>query len=145
MIIKIKITSFPGKSMLRLLTSIKILTNLANKFGFEIEVKKYSLYKSNLEKLESIVCQEVEKLLGEKTDPSMLKSRNRKRNIVYSRQIVMKHMMKSGSSTNAGKRYGLDHVTALHACRKVEDLAGSDKVYLQMIRNIERLAKVSIL
>jgi chromosomal replication initiation ATPase DnaA len=145
MIIEIKIKSFPGNSMIRLLTSIKILTNLAKKFGFDIEVKKYSEVKSNLEKLEAIVCSEMEKFLNEKTDPLSLKRRTRKRNIVYSRQIVMRHMMNGSSSITAGKRYNLDHTTALHAFATVNNMADTNRHYMQMIRTIECLANVKIL
>lgn len=57
----------------------------------------------------------------------------------------MKFIMNTNSSIEAGKRYGLDHATALHAGRKVEDMYGIDKTYKRLIDCIETRAKIKIL
>lgn len=76
MIIEIKIKANPGNSMIRLLTGIQILRKLSKKFGFDISVKKYSPIRSNIDIIEGIVCNEVEKFLNFEDD-----SRNKKRSL----------------------------------------------------------------
>ena len=146
MIIEIKIESFPGNSMIRLLTSIKILTNLAKKFGFDIEIKKYSKIRKHIDIIEGIVCNEVEKYLEKRVDPLSLKSTSRKEEIVIPRQIMIKYMRGINYSLKkAGGRYNKDHATAINAETSIENRANSDKTFMQMIRTIERRANVKIL
>lgn len=141
MIIEIKIKSFPGISMIRLLTSVKILTNLAKKFGFSIEVKKYSQVKSSIYKLEAIVCEEMSVYFNKEISPESLKIKTRKREICGSRQIVMKYMLESETCKDVGLFYKLDHATALHAEKTVEELTFSDIKYRNAILKIESRIK----
>lgn len=146
MIIEIKIEAFPGVSMLRLLTSIKILTNLAKKFGINISVRKYSCIKNHIDIIEGIVCNEVEKYLEKRVDPLSLKSTSRKEEIVIPRQIMIKYMRKAKYTlAKAGARYDKDHATAINAESSVESRANSDKRFMQTIRAIERRANIQIL
>jgi chromosomal replication initiation ATPase DnaA len=146
MIIEIKIEAFPGVSMIRLLTSIKILTNLAKKFGINISVRKYSGIKKHIDIIEGIVCNEVEKYLEKRVDPLSLKSTSRKEEIVIPRQIMIKYMRKAKYTlAKAGARYDKDHATAINAESSVESRANSDKRFMETIRAIERRANIQIL
>jgi chromosomal replication initiation ATPase DnaA len=146
MIIEIKIEASPGVSMIRLLTSIKILTNLAKKFGINISVRKYSKIKNHIDIIEGIVCNEVEKYLEKRVDPLSLKSTSRKEEIVIPRQIMIKYMRKAKYTlAKAGERYNKDHATAINAESSVENRANSDKRFMETIRAIERRANIQIL
>lgn len=162
MIIEIKIKANPGNSMIRLLTGIQILRKLSKKFGFDISVKKYSPIRSNIDIIEGIVCNEVEKFLNlEDTpvyfvnprnkkkvivDPLSLKSPSRKTEVVLPRQIMMRYMMKAKyTSSKAGSRYDKDHATALEAAKKIQNIANTDRKFMEMIKNIEIRANIQIL
>lgn len=144
MILEIKITSNPGQSMTIFWGALQTFKRLVELFGFKFEMS-FNHQTVCFDTVENVVCQEVSHYLCEEVTPKCLRKRTRKRSVVYSRQILMKFIMNTNSSVEAGKRYGLDHATALHAGRKVEDMYGVDKTYKRLIDCIETRAKIKIL
>lgn len=75
-----------------------------------------------------------------------ISTRSRKAEVVQARQIAMyfsKIYTKSSLSTiglHIGKR---DHATVLHACKKVEDLMETDKLFLKDVNEIKNILKLS--
>lgn len=55
-------------------------------------------------------------------------------------------MMKAKyTSSKAGSRYDKDHATALEAAKKIENIANTDKRFMEVIRKIEVRANIQIL
>lgn len=144
MILEIKITANPGQSMSIFWGALQTFKKLVKLFGFKFEMS-FTRPSICFDTVENVVCQEVSHYLCEEVTPKCLRKRTRKRSVVYSRQILMKFIMNTNSSVEAGKRYGLDHATALHAERKVLDLYKVDKTYKRLIDCIETRAKIKIL
>ena len=59
---------------------------------------------------------------------SQLKEKNRKREIVYARQLCMFFIKEKTSMylTGIGKLFGKDHTTVIHAVQTIKDLVYSD-------------------
>ena len=145
MILNIKITSNPGHSMTIFWGALQTFKRLVELLGFKFEMEFEQHRKISYDTVEQVVCEEVSHYLSEQVTPGCLQKRTRKRSVVYSRQILMRYIMNSNSSIEAGKRFDLDHATALHAGRKVEDMYGVDKSFKRLIDCIETRAKIKIL
>jgi chromosomal replication initiation ATPase DnaA len=144
MILEIKITANPGQSMSIFWGALQTFKSFVELFGFKFDIS-FNQQTVSFDTVENVVCQEVSHYLSEEVTPKCLRKRTRKRSVVYSRQILMKFIMNTNSSIEAGKRYGLDHATALHAVRKVEDMYSVDKTYKRLIDCIETRARIKIL
>lgn len=70
-----------------------------------------------------------------------ISSKTRKREIVQARQIAMyfcRSLTKSSLASIGAQIGGKDHATVLHACKTVEDLMETDKLFLQHVNEIEK-------
>lgn len=78
--------------------------------------------KQTIKSIERIICRE------ESINAKDLQIRTRATKIKETRQIVMYFAIQRGASlSTAGRYYGLDHATALHAKKVVNNLCFSDK------------------
>lgn len=71
----------------------------------------------------------------------LLKSKTRKREIVQARQLAMyfaKNYTKSSLATIGQYCGGKDHATVLHACKTVNNLIDTDKVFRNHVEEIEK-------
>jgi hypothetical protein len=73
--------------------------------------------------IEQIIC------FGEGFLPKEVKTKTRKREIVFARQAIMYFMKKytKDSLATIGGHFGKDHATVLHACKTISNLMDSDK------------------
>jgi chromosomal replication initiator protein len=75
----------------------------------------------------------------------LMKSKTRKREVVQARQIAMyfsKKMTKSSLANIGMNCGGKDHATVLHACRKVNNLAETDKAFRVYLEELEKKLSV---
>ena len=73
-----------------------------------------------------------------------LKSKNRKKHIVYSRQISMFLIreLTNFSTTEIGQEFGgRDHTTVMHSCQKIENMMKADPLMEPMIINLTQNIK----
>ncbi len=89
---------------------------------------------------------DVAKIVGEVSDrfgidPSEIKGKCRGKEIVASRQLAM-YLARTLTETSLpaiGKAFGgKDHSTVLHACRKIEERLGRDRVFAAQVEEISR-------
>jgi chromosomal replication initiation ATPase DnaA len=82
-----------------------------------------------LEKIENIIC------LGEDLSAEEIHARNREGKIKETRQIIMYFARKlsGGKMSHAAiaSFFGQDHATSLHACKTIQNLIDTDKVFEQ--------------
>jgi len=73
--------------------------------------------------IEHTICE------GERFDPIVLKHKTRRREIVFTRQLIMYFgkEFEVGSWHFIGGKFGLDHATAMHSYHTIEDLCATDK------------------
>lgn len=79
--------------------------------------------------------------------PEELKAKNRRREIVQPRQIIMyfaKKYTKASLQTIGAMCGGKDHSTVLHACRNIEDLKQTDKQIRAYLEDIDKKLNLSI-
>jgi S-adenosylhomocysteine hydrolase len=75
------------------------------------------------EEIQKIVCD------GEKLKPELLRTKTRKREIVYARQVVMwllRKYSKKISWAKCSSYYAKDHATAMHAFKTINNLTETD-------------------
>ena len=75
----------------------------------------------------------------------LMKSKTRKREVVQARQIAMyfsKKMTKSSLANIGMNCGGKDHATVLHACRTVNNLSETDKVFKNYLDDLEKKLSV---
>ena len=73
-----------------------------------------------------------------------IQSKTRKREIVQARQVAMyfsKNLTKSSLATIGAQIGGKDHATVLHACKTVNNLLETDKLFKGQIEEIEKKLK----
>ncbi len=73
-------------------------------------------------------------------------SKTRKREIVQARQIAMyfcRSLTKASLASIGAQIGGKDHATVLHACKTVEDLVETDKLFRQHVTEIEKRIRIS--
>jgi chromosomal replication initiation ATPase DnaA len=142
MIYEINITAEPGQSILKLKPYIDILLAKADKLGATNKVFKKQNIKGDY--FETVVCEEVSKYFGEKVSVNDLMKKTRKPLIVYSRQIIIKKMIKSMSLKTASSRFEQTHATALNSRKIVNNMYETDYQYRSMIQRIEERTKCKI-
>ena len=77
--------------------------------------------------------------------PDQLKSKTRKREIVQSRQVAMyfaKIYTKNSLASIGSQIGGKDHATVLHACKTVNNLMETDKLFKRYILELEKRFKL---
>lgn len=70
-------------------------------------------------------------LVNYRITPEELKSKTRKRYILEARQIIM-HCLRHNTEMSfemIGNEYNRDHATAIHACKSINNLLETDKVF----------------
>lgn len=144
MIYEIKITTDTNKSIAKILPIIKFFTGFIENLGFVIKTS-YKTEPTNYDIFEVVVCEEVSKLQGKKVSVNQLESNTRRREVVYSRQIIMKKMNESMSLQLAGNRFGKDHATVIHSAKAVKNLYDTDARFREMIQRIEERTKCKII
>ncbi len=144
MIYEIKITTDTNRSIAKILPVIKFFTSFIENLGFVIKTS-YKTEPTNYDSFEIVVCEEVSKLQGKKVSVNQLVSNTRRREVVYSRQIIMKKMNESMSLQLAGNRFGKDHATVLHSAKTVKNLYDTDARFRKMIQRIEQRTKCKII
>ena len=76
-------------------------------------------------------------------DIKLFRSKTRKREVVVSRQIAM-YMLKNGTKLSLARIGeligGKDHATVLHACKIVNDLSDTDKIFKENLNLINKKA-----
>ncbi|MDR0661480.1 MAG: chromosomal replication initiator protein DnaA [Prevotellaceae bacterium] len=73
-------------------------------------------------------------------------SKTRKREIVQARQIAMyfcRSLTKTSLASIGAQIGGKDHATVLHACKTVEDLVETDKLFRQHVTEIEKRIRIN--
>jgi hypothetical protein len=143
MIYEIKITTDTTRIITRILPIIKFFTGLVESFGFIVKTS-YKTEPTNYDSFEVVVCEEVSKLQGKRVSVNQLESTTRRREVVYSRQIIMKKMNESMSLQLAGNRFGKDHATVLHSSKTVKNMYETNSDYRKMIQRIEERTKCKI-
>jgi chromosomal replication initiation ATPase DnaA len=117
----------------------------ASRLKLKIEVKSFK-QEIKLSEFEKIVCDEVSQFFNDPVCRAELFFKTRRRPVITVRAIVMTKMQNgSASSTGAGKRYGLDHATALNAKKNVENFYSNEKLYQEMIQRIESRSGCKVL
>lgn len=111
------------------------VNRLKDKFGCEIEIKDESEVKSPIETIRGVVFD----YYG--IDPSHKMDKNRKREIVQARQVSMyfcKGLTKESLAIIGDEIGGKDHSTVLHACKTVNNLMDTDRVFKGQVEKIEK-------
>ena len=99
---------------------------------------KISPKEVTIEQIRKIVCDYLN------IDEEVFDSPKRTRDVAQARQIAMylcKQHTKSPLSTIGAAIGGKNHATVLHACKAVTNLMETDKAFLQMVEEIDRLVQ----
>lgn len=89
---------------------------------------------------EEVIAQHWQTTVAEMTD------RNRKRHNVEARQVAMWYLItrQKYNYRQAAHVFGRDHATAIHACRQVDDLMQTNKLFRKRVQAVViRLEKLS--
>ena len=94
-----------------------------------IQIKPNGYYAVDADIMEGMVCQ-----LWKVTKED-LRKKTKKREIAEARQVMMfyLHKVKGNSGAKAGKEFGKDHSTVLHACKTVKNLFDTNKEFRNKI------------
>lgn len=76
----------------------------------------------NFPEIQQIICE------GEHIEPQILRSKTRKREVVFTRQLIMYFLKQKTkeSLSHIGSHFNRDHATVIHACKQINDLSYSD-------------------
>ena len=99
---------------------------------------KISPKEVTIEQIRKIVCDYLN------IDEEVFDSPKRTRDVAQARQIAMylcKQHTKSPLSTIGAAIGGKNHATVLHACKAVTNLMETDKAFLQIVEDIDRLVQ----
>lgn len=67
----------------------------------------------------------------------IIKSKSRKRNIVEVRQLCMYFIYKAGYTLKqTGLFFKKDHATVIHACKTINNLFETNKVFIEKYKNL---------
>lgn len=132
------------KKVYNLIEKIRNLANNEN-VGFSVKMKK-TVRKSQLEKIEDIVCEEMSEYLKEPISIPDLYKNTRKPSSSMPRQVMSAFLMSSMKPDMIAKKYGLaQRSTIIYSENKVKMLASVDGNYKRVIQAIERRANIQIL
>lgn len=96
---------------------------------------KESTKEITIEHIRNVVCDYL------KIDQKLLDSSKRTRDVAQARQIAMyfcKHYTKAPLTTIGAAIGGKNHATVLHACKTVANLRETDKMFSQLLEDLER-------
>lgn len=100
---------------------------------------KHTTKEITIEYIQKIVCEYY------RIPVDIMQSKTRKREIVQARQVSMffsKSLTKSSLASIGAQIGGKDHATVLHACKTVNNLIDTDKLFRHQIAEIEKKIKI---
>lgn len=105
------------------------------------------IFPDDLLNINSIICDEVGRKYNASICDDDLKSKSRKREIVFARQLCMCYRYKvlGNSLKNAAKPYIKDHATVINAVKSVRNMLETDKLYREMVERIENRTSQEII
>jgi chromosomal replication initiator protein len=109
------------------------------------DILKNFIQKSSKE----LTIEHIQRLVGDHLNITLeqIKSKTRKREVVQARQISMFFAKKLTNSSLSviGKHFGnRDHSTVIHACQTVNDLVDTDKEYMNMVNEIQKIININL-
>ncbi|MGL4986538.1 MAG: chromosomal replication initiator protein DnaA [Treponemataceae bacterium] len=128
------------------LTKLVAYADLINK-DITLEIAQHQLRDAfGSPKQGNILIEDIQKVVSNHYNISYndIKGKNRKKNIVFPRQIAMYicREITEYSTTEIGNDFGgRDHTTVLHACSKIDDLTKVDSTMSSLIQNLIKKIK----
>ncbi len=116
--------------------AIYILDALGFKVNINLIYNEKDIKEISIDYIQKVVCDYF------KIPVDSIQSETRKREIVQARQVAMffaKGLTKSSLATIGAQIGGKDHATVLHACKTVNNLCDTELIYMNQIKDIEKI------